>query len=179
MLKLAKAVIVLAALSIFSLGLIVSCQQQDTGEMASAQAKATVDKILQFWNEGKLDLADEIYAAGVVRHDMGLNKDFEGVEAQKELVTTNRTAFPDLKLDIIETIVKGDTLVEMWKMTGTNTGPMNDMPATGKMVQFEGISLVHLTDGKAVEIWDFYNQLYILEQLGFTVTPPAPPEMEK
>ena len=147
------------------------CQQQDTGAMAEAQAKATVDLVLQFWNEGNLDLAEQIYAPDVVRHDYGLNKDIVGLDAQKELVSQNRTTFPDLILTIDEVIVKGDTIALRWMLTGTNTGPLGETPATGNKVQFRGVSVIHLVNGKAIEIWDVYNQLDILQQLGFTVVP--------
>jgi steroid delta-isomerase-like uncharacterized protein len=170
--KLVKAVYVSAAIAVLVLCLLTGCQQQDMNAMAEARAQAMVEKVEQFWNEGNLDLADEIYATNVVRHDLALKQDFEGIEAQKKLVEDNRTAFPDLKITVTELIVKGDTLAMKWTDTGTNTGPMGDTPPTGKPVQFMGMSLVHLIDGKAVEIWDFYNQLDILQQLGYMVAPP-------
>ena len=46
------------------------------------------------------------------------------------------------------------------------------MPPTGKNVQFSGVSVVHMVDGKAVEIWDFYSVLDMYQQLGFTLMPP-------
>lgn len=173
-----KAVNLLAAVALSVSCLSIGCQQQDMNAMAEARAQAMVEMVEQFWNEGNLDLADEIYAANVVRHDFALKQDFEGIEAQKKLVEDNRTALPDLKLAVTELVVKGDTLALMWSATGTNTGPMGDAPPTGKPLQFTGMSLVHLVDGKAVEIWDFYNQLDILQQLGYLVAPP-PGMMEK
>ena len=103
--------------------------------------------------------------------DHGLKKDFAGLDAQKDLVTQNRTSFPDLRLTIDETIVMGDTIAMRWTLSGTNNGPIGEIPATGNKVQFPGVSVVHMANGKAVEIWDVYNQLDIMEQLGFTVAP--------
>ena len=171
--RIVKAVCVSTAIAVLALCLWTGCQKQDMNAMAEARAQAAVDKVEQFWNEGNLDLADEIYATNVVRHDLALKQDFEGIEAQKKLVEDNRAAFPDLKITVTELIVKGDTLAMMWTDTGTNTGPMGNAPPTGKPVKFTGMSLVHLVDGKAVEIWDFYNQLDILQQLGYMVAPPS------
>lgn len=165
-----------AIAAIIIISLILGCQPQNSKVEAEARAKVIADKVLQFWNEGKVELADEIYTADVVRHDFALNQDFEGLDAQKKLVEGNRITFPDLKLTLIEMDVAGDTLTLMWSISGTNTGPMENMPPTGKAVEFKGLSLLHTKDGKIIEIWDFYNQLYILQQLGFTVVPPAEAE---
>lgn len=164
--KMIVFVVAVTLLCLFS-----GCQQQDTGAMAEAQAKATVSLVLQFWNEGNLDLAEQIYAPDVVRHDYGLKKDFAGLDAQKDLVTQNRTSFPDLRLTIDEMIVMGDTIAMRWTLSGTNNGPIGEIPATGNKVQFPGVSVVHMVNGKAIEIWDVYNQLDIMEQLGFTAAP--------
>lgn len=168
-----KAASVSTAIAVFALGLALGCQTQNTNAMAEARAKTYVGKVMQLWNEGNMDVADEIYNADVVRHDFALNQDFTGVEAQKKLIEQNRTAFPDLKLAATEIVVEGDSLALMWSFTGTNTGPMGDFPATGKPIEFKGLSMVHLMDGRASEMWDFYNQLDILQQLGYTVAPPS------
>ena len=57
-------------------------------------------------------------------------------------------------------------------MTGTNTGSMADMPPTGKSVTVSGVSIIHMVNGKAIEIWDFYNVLDMYQQLGFALIPP-------
>lgn len=164
------------AIGIFALVLSLGCQPQNANTAAKSRAGAMVDKVMKMWNEGNMELAGEIYNDDVIRHDFALNQDFTGLEEQKKYIEQNRAAFPDLKLAVKEIVVEGDTLAFMWSFTGTNTGDMENMPATGKAVSFTGLSLAHLANGKVSEIWDFYNQLSILQQLGFTVTPP--PEMK-
>jgi len=62
--------------------------------------------------------------------------------------------------------------VARWTVTGTNTGPMGDLPPTGKKVRFSGVTIFRVVNGKFVEKWTYYNELTILRQLGYTITPP-------
>lgn len=168
-----KMLILIVATSLLCLS--SGCQQQDTGAMAKAQAKATFDLISQLWNEGNLDLVEQIYAPDVVRHDYGVNKDIVGLDGQKVMISEFRTAFPDLILTIDEMIIEEGAVALKWTLTGTNTGPLPDMDPTGNSVQLKGVSIVHTIEGKATEIWDVYNQMDMMQQLGL-FPPPTPAE---
>jgi steroid delta-isomerase-like uncharacterized protein len=167
-----KMLILIVATSL--LCLFVRCQQQNPEATAEAQARAAIELSLQLWNEGNMDLADQVYAPDVVRHDYGANKDIVGLDGQKELIAENRTAFPDLILTIDEMIFEGGVVAMRWTLSGTNTGPLVDTPPTGNKMQLRGISIVHTIEGKATEIWDVYNQMDMLQQLG--LFPPTPAE---
>lgn len=77
-------------------------------------------------------------------------------------------------------IVKGDRIVVLWTFSGTNTAPfrtpLGAVPATGNKVQFSGVAIDRVDEGKIVEEWVYYNVLQVLQQLGFTLNPPQPPE---
>jgi predicted ester cyclase len=47
------------------------------------------------------------------------------------------------------------------------------MPPTGKSVSQWGINIIHFKDGKIVEEWDGFDNVPLLEQLGFTIIPPS------
>ena len=165
-------VIPLVILLCFTFG----CQKQVEEGITEEEAQAFTDGVLEMWNEANLTIGDEVYAHELVRHDCGLPEDIVGLENVKNYLENFFNAFPDLNITVDETIVVGNKLVQRWTMTGTNTGSMGDMPPTGKNVRFSGVSIVHMVNGKAVEIWDFYNALDMMQQLGFTLTPPQPPE---
>jgi cytidyltransferase-like protein len=102
--------------------------------------------------------------------DMG--EDIVGTSAFKELVTSFRTAFPDFNVTFDEVFAAGDTTVIQWTMTGTNTGPFGDLPPTGQPVTLHGVAISRAVDGMTVEVWQHYNQLFMFQQMGFTLTPP-------
>ncbi|MDH5715337.1 MAG: ester cyclase, partial [Candidatus Aminicenantes bacterium] len=102
----------------------------------------------------------------------GYPEDIVGLEALKNYYAGNHKAFPDLHATIDEMIVKGDKMVVLWTITGTNTGPLGELLPTGKKVRFSGVAIDRVVNGKVVEEWVFWNVLDILQQLGFTLTPP-------
>jgi steroid delta-isomerase-like uncharacterized protein len=161
---------------VFLLCFTFSCQQQVEEGITEEEAQAFTDRIVDMWNEANLTILDEVYSPEIVRHDCGVPEDIVGLENMKNYLENLFNAFPDLNLTVDEMIIAGNKMVQRWTMTGTNTGSMGEMPPTGKNVQFSGVSIGHFINGKAVEIWDYYNMLDMMQQLGFTLAPPQPPE---
>jgi steroid delta-isomerase-like uncharacterized protein len=164
--------VIAKVLPLFVLCLICGCQQQGRDAITQGELNTLNDRILQIWNQGNLDLVDQVYAARVVRYDAGWPHPIRGLDALKNHFQFYRSAFPDIDMIIQETIMEGDKIVWHWTLTGTNTGPMGEAPATGKEVQLSGISVGRIVDGKIAELGDFSNQASLLLQLGFTFTPP-------
>ncbi len=154
-----------------------SCQQQVEEGITEEEAKAFIDRDLEIWNEGNLAVVDEGYDPDYVRHYVDVSEDFVGIDAFKQWITDVRTAFPDFHITIEgEIIVKADKIVSRWIAEGTNIGSFLGLPPTGKKVQFFGVNILHIVNGKVVEEWLYFNQASLLQQLGFTLTPPQPPE---
>ena len=150
----------------------LNCQQAGRDAITQGGLNALNERILQIWNQGNLALVDEVYTAQVVRYDAGWPHPIRGLDALRSHFQFYRSAFPDIDMIIQETIMEGDKIVWHWTLTGTNTGPMGEAPATGKEVRLSGISIGRIVDGKIAEMGDFYNQASLLLQLGFTFTPP-------
>ena len=161
---------------VFLLCFVFSCQKQGEEGITEEEAQAFTDRIVDMWNEANLTILDEVYSPEIVRHDCGVPEDIVGLENMKNYLENLFNAFPDLNLTVDEMIIAGNKGVQRWTMTGTNTGSMGEMPPTGKNVRFSGVSIGHFVNGKAVEIWDYYNMLDMMQQLGFTLTPLQPPE---
>ena len=154
------------------LGFSFSCKQQVQEGITEEEVQAWTDNVLKMWNEANLTIVDKVYAPELVRHDCGLPEDIVGLENIKKYLENFFNAFPDLNITVDETIAAGNKLSQRWTLTGTNTGSMADMPPTGKNVRVSGVSIIHMVNGKAIEIWDFYNALDMYQQLGFTLIPP-------
>jgi predicted ester cyclase len=94
----------------------------------------------------------------------------KGVEAFRGMLQMWFVAFPDLRVEIRETVEQGDTIaVRLW-VRGTHTGPLHGpegtIPATGKEVVWDSVDWVKVRDGK-VASWNVYeDQLSFLMQLG-------------
>jgi steroid delta-isomerase-like uncharacterized protein len=159
-------------LTLVLLGFYFSCQQQVQEGITEEEVQAWTDSVLKMWNEANLTIVDKVYAQEIVRHDCGIPDDIVGLENIKNYLQNFFNAFPDLNVTVDETIVGDNKLSQRWTLTGTNTGAMGDIAPTGKYVKLSGVSIIHMLNGKAVEIWDFYNTLDMYQQLGFTLIPP-------
>jgi steroid delta-isomerase-like uncharacterized protein len=154
-------------------GLALGCQPGVEPPSAPEEDIPPTEPYIAIWNDGNLNLVDELYTPDFVWHVVDIAEDVVGTEAFKELVTTFRTAFPDFHVTFDETLVAGDTIVTRWTMTGTNTGPLQGLPPSGQPVRLQGVAISRMVDGKTVEVWQHYNPLSMYQQMGFTLTPPS------
>ena len=150
------------------------CQQQKD---YSAELKPISDKLVDAWNGINIDSLDSIFDPGFVR-TVNQEADAKGVEGFKKAIHDFRTAYPDLKLTVDNEVYGENAIAVRWTTTGTNTGP-GEMPPTGKAVNFWGESIIHLTNGKVTREIVAYNNQALMEQLGFTMMPPASPKKMK
>ena len=77
-----------------------------------------------------------------------------------------KEAFPDVRMTVRDLIVDGDRAVWRWTFTGTHRGEFAGIPATGRSVEYDGVSIERMRDGKIAERWDFPDLLTALRQLG-------------
>jgi len=95
-----------------------------------------------------------------------------GVQYVKDIIAWNHAAFPDMKMTIISSAVKGDMAYVHFNQKGTNTGAMGpDMPATGKAIDLNGVDIVRFENGKAVEHWGYSEEQKMMQQLGLMPPP--------
>jgi steroid delta-isomerase-like uncharacterized protein len=85
------------------------------------------------------------------------------------------SAVPDGKNEIIETVVSGDQIAIRSRWTGTQTGDMFGMPATGKSFAVESIDVVKVNDDKiTTEHWGVTDVMGMMMQTGLVQPPPQP-----
>jgi predicted ester cyclase len=96
----------------------------------------------------------------------------KGTQGAKTSVETYLTAFPDLRITIEKEIADGEYVVQHLRAIGTNTGQLNGMPATGKKAITTGAMTTKFDhSGKIVEVWSFFDNLGLMQQLGVVPMP--------
>ena len=118
------------------------------------------------WNEGKLDILDELIAPGYVNHNPAFPDLPNGPEGVKPIMAGFRASFPDLRFVIEDQIEEGDRVVTRFTLRGTQTGDFMGIPPTGRRVELSGIQIERIVDGKIVEHWRISDDLGMLTQLG-------------
>ncbi len=66
-------------------------------------------------------------------------------------------AFPDLNVEIIDSIEEGNQVAVRWKASATHAGLFVDLAPSGKRVSFSGMTLLSFKDGRIVSGSDSYN----------------------
>jgi predicted ester cyclase len=144
--------------------------------MSSEENKALVLALYeQMWNAGNLALIAERVSLERIDHDPGGPAAGE-VAGQQELIDSvqgYRTAIPDLHLEFGPQVADDELVATRWTARGTNSGPGDETPPTGKAVEVTGMFIERLAGGKIVESWVEYDRLGMLRQLGLIAVEPA------
>lgn len=81
-------------------------------------------------------------------------------------------AVPDYTDTISNMIADGDRVAYISTMAGKQTGPLGDLPATGRTFTLVNIIIQRLEGGKIVETWVSWDNVAFLSQLGLMPGPP-------
>jgi predicted ester cyclase len=129
--------------------------------------------LLELWSQGKLELADELYAPGYVDHVSRGPESTRviGPEGIKQAVLLFRRAFPDLHYTVEHEMAERDLVMTRFSARGTSRGSFLGAPPTGQVVRYTGFDLNRIANGKIVESWVNYDALSLLQQIG--LVPPV------
>ena len=142
--------------------------------MAAETNKSIVLRFYKdIFEQGKLNLADELFAADYVNDDPhGPPGGWpHGPQGVKMIVTSYREAFPDIYYKIDEQLADGDQVVTRWTAGGTNTGSLMGMPPSGKKVRITGISIERIANGKIAATHVSLDLLGLMQQVGAIPAP--------
>ena len=102
------------------------------------------------WNEGRLEMIDELVADDYVGRIACLDDGVFGPDGVRRLVSGRRRAHPGLHVKIEDQIAEEDRVVTRWRATTTENG---SAPC------YEGISIIRLLAGKQVDSHTEYTDL--------------------
>jgi len=165
--KLSVACTLIIALAV----VLMSCSAVDD---TAAKNKAIVLQSLEAINSQNFDKLDEFMAQDYVRHSQATpDVKVESLADFKALLSEWFTTFPDAKQGITLLAAEGDLVAFYGSFIGTQTGPMEGFPITGKTIDSETAGFHRLENGKIVETWVTWDNIAILSQLGLFPPPAA------
>ncbi len=140
--------------------------------MTTDQNKFTVRRLVEKgFNKNNPKLLDEIFSIDAINHDPSQPNLGRGPGGARESMQVYTTAFPDAEITIEREIAEGDYVVQYLRTSGTHTGPLANIPATGKKTNVTGVVISKFKDGKVVETWSLWDQLTLMQQLGVVPMP--------
>jgi len=142
--------------------------------MPTEQNKVTASRWFSDINtQGRLDVADEIFAANHIIHDPHQPPGGwpNGPEGMKMIASVFGGGFSDWDITLDDQIAEGDRVATRWIASATHTGSLQGMPPTGKVVRVTGVNVTRFAEGKIAESWFNFDMLTLLQQLGAIPTP--------
>ncbi len=130
----------------------------------AAHNKAIATRVFEeIFNQGKLEVAREIYAPDFRNH--GLHRD-ASLEEDQAAVRAERAAFPDLRISVDMLVAEGDLVTALWTFRGTHTHEgYAGLPATGARVEMRGMTIWRVVDGRIRDEWTTFNELGAYRQV--------------
>ena len=121
----------------------------------------------EVWNDGDEQAIDRYIAADAAGNDPAFGAGREAFRAQWRKW---QAAFTDLHFKVEEVVAEPEVVVTRWTLSGVQTGEFLGIPATGRAIRVEGMSLDHIAGGMIVSGFDAWDELELRRQLG--VIPP-------
>ena len=102
------------------------------------------------FDSGDVRTFEETTAPSFVDHDP-LEGQLPGEKGTMQASAIYRTAVPDAKIFVKDTIAEADEVMMRWSGYATHKGPFLDIPPTGKRVSLEGITIFGVVKGRVAE----------------------------
>lgn len=122
----------------------------------------------EVWNKGRAEAIDEMFAPEAVAHGLTdqAGNELRGPEAFKPFFQSFRNAFPDIQVSVEDAITEGDKIAARCVVKATHTGEGVGLAPTDRQVEFNGICIVRVKDGKIAEAWNTFDFRTMFQQLG-------------
>ena len=151
---------------------IGGCQRQNENILSEEEASQLLDRYMETINNVDMDLIDEIISPDYVLRSPMFPEPIAGIEGYKAMVTNTAVIFPDIHAEVNDIVIRGDELWGRFTLSGTNTGPIGELPPTGKTFQISGLAITTVAGGMIISDETQWNVLDMFQQLGFTLVPP-------
>jgi steroid delta-isomerase-like uncharacterized protein len=116
------------------------------------------------------------------RHDLSQHGDFvhdditvvvaggdstTGIDEYRASLEQLFSGLSDFKVVLEDQFATDDRVVCRWRATATHDGELFGVPATGKSLDYTGVSVWEFDGGKARRGWIFPDTVAMMQQLGF------------
>ena len=143
---------------------LLSVGMERTTTLELQKNKESMKRIFEeAWGKGNVQVLDEVVAPSFKQHQHDRPSTREGFKA---IIQEVRTAFPDLKVTLEDSV--DDKVWIRVTCRGTHLGQFKGLPPTGKPFEFTEIHIARFENGKGVEHWGVADMLGLMEQLGVT-----------
>ncbi|HEX6716465.1 MAG TPA: ester cyclase [Pyrinomonadaceae bacterium] len=124
----------------------------------------------EVWNKGREDAIEEMFDENGIAH--GLSDDpsnpMRGPKDYRPFYNTFRQAFPNMEIVIEDMVAEGDKVAARCSVRAKHEGDFLGRAATQAPVDFTGITIVRIDNGKIVEAWNNFDFMTMHKQIGLS-----------
>jgi predicted ester cyclase len=122
---------------------------------------------MQVWNAGNENILDTLASKHLEVSYTHFEKVYKGIDAYKEALRTTYSYFPDIRINVREVFLAGDTATVIWTYTGTHkSGNLFGFEPSGTPVNVSGITILEIAEGLVSTEKGIVDNLALLMQLG-------------
>jgi steroid delta-isomerase-like uncharacterized protein len=139
--------------------------EETVDSLGVEEIRSLITRLVACWNAHDAQGVAAFYHRNFVGTDINQQKPIYGPQAIRRAMEYQLCAFPDLTIEAEDPIVEGNRAAFAWTLRGTHRGKIMSIPATGKRVEYTGVSLVQFRGDKIIESmrnWDVAGMLRAL-----------------
>ncbi|HYH84028.1 MAG TPA: ester cyclase [Pyrinomonadaceae bacterium] len=133
----------------------------------------------EVWNKGREEAIDEMFAEDGVANGLAdeSGEPLRGASGFKPFFHKFREAFPEIEVVVEDVISEGDKVAARCTVRGRHRGDTLGFAATDQPVEFTGMTITRIRDGKIVEAWNNFDFMAMFQQLGaLSLSAPEKPD---
>jgi steroid delta-isomerase-like uncharacterized protein len=120
--------------------------------MSSTEYKTIARRFVdEIFNARKTEVAKNLVTPDIIYH--GAGEEVRNLEEFKKWVAEDLSAFPDMKITIVEEFGEENKLAIRWTLQATHDKDFADFPATHKKFEAHGVEILHFEGDKIKEAW--------------------------
>ncbi len=132
-------------------------------QASTADVHRLADEYVKLVNLRDLDALFALYAPNFRNH--AADGTTTGLEETRAVLASFLDAVPDFAAAPVRVIAEGDWFAISFILTGTNTGPFNGTPATGRSIKVLELRMFKVADGKLTDHWGLIDLATLFAQL--------------
>jgi len=130
--------------------------------MSNTQYKTLARRFVEeIFNERKTEAANNFVTSDIVYH--GMAEEVRSLEDFKKWVAEDLSAFPDMKITVVDEFGEENKLAIKWTLKATHEKDFADFPATHKKFEAQGVEILHFEGDKIKEAWTFSDLSVLAE----------------
>jgi steroid delta-isomerase-like uncharacterized protein len=136
--------------------------------MTRQEKQALIERLHDMWSTGDTRSIHEVYADTFVAHmpkGWGPTPSRDGHDGIRRAIERLRIGFPDWREHIDDMVIDADKVAVRYHSTGTQLGAFGGVPASGRRIEVDEMSIFRIENGRVAEQWCLNDDLAFGKQL--------------